>query len=59
MKDYLQEYLSQVEESQILETEDKTELYILFVNCLEVILCFVHLAFFPRAHARGVIDQLG
>lgn len=36
VKDYLQEYLRQVEQNQILGKDDKSELYVLFVSCLEV-----------------------
>uniref|UniRef100_A0A8C0H5B1 RING-type E3 ubiquitin transferase n=1 Tax=Chelonoidis abingdonii TaxID=106734 RepID=A0A8C0H5B1_CHEAB len=35
VKAYLQDYLVQVELCQILDKDDKTELYTLFVNCLE------------------------
>uniref|UniRef100_A0A8D0H1U9 Ring finger protein 213 n=1 Tax=Sphenodon punctatus TaxID=8508 RepID=A0A8D0H1U9_SPHPU len=35
VKGYMQKYLSQVEQSQFVEKDDKTELYMLFVNCLE------------------------
>uniref|UniRef100_A0A8C3FUH7 RING-type E3 ubiquitin transferase n=1 Tax=Chrysemys picta bellii TaxID=8478 RepID=A0A8C3FUH7_CHRPI len=35
VKVYLQDYLVQVEQCQILDKDDKTELYTLFVNCLE------------------------
>ncbi|EMP39294.1 hypothetical protein UY3_03467 [Chelonia mydas] len=35
VKAYLQDYLVQVEQCQILDKDDKTELYALFVNCLE------------------------
>ncbi|XP_066472974.1 E3 ubiquitin-protein ligase RNF213 isoform X2 [Tiliqua scincoides] len=35
VKAYLQEYLSDVEANQILDKEDKTEVYTLFANCLE------------------------
>ncbi|XP_019338481.2 E3 ubiquitin-protein ligase RNF213 isoform X2 [Alligator mississippiensis] len=35
VKDYLQEYLRQVEQNQILGKDDKSELYVLFVSCLE------------------------
>ncbi|XP_038597897.1 E3 ubiquitin-protein ligase RNF213 [Tachyglossus aculeatus] len=34
VKEYLQEYLSQIEKKPFLDT-DKTELYSLFINCLE------------------------
>lgn len=36
VKDDVQRYLSQVEHNQLLEKKDKKELYLLFVNCLEV-----------------------
>uniref|UniRef100_A0A8C5J7S2 RN213 ligase n=1 Tax=Junco hyemalis TaxID=40217 RepID=A0A8C5J7S2_JUNHY len=36
VKDDVQRYLSQVEHSKLLEKNDKKELYLLFVNCLEV-----------------------
>uniref|UniRef100_A0A8B9MD47 RING-type E3 ubiquitin transferase n=1 Tax=Accipiter nisus TaxID=211598 RepID=A0A8B9MD47_9AVES len=35
VKNDVQRYLSQVEHNQILEKNDKKELYLLFVNCLE------------------------
>lgn len=35
MKDYIQDYLSQLEQSAFV-AEDKTELYLLFSSCLEV-----------------------
>uniref|UniRef100_A0A7M4G2W3 RING-type E3 ubiquitin transferase n=1 Tax=Crocodylus porosus TaxID=8502 RepID=A0A7M4G2W3_CROPO len=35
VKGYLQEYLRQVEQNQILGKDDKSELYVLFVSCLE------------------------
>uniref|UniRef100_A0A8C3XRT9 RING-type E3 ubiquitin transferase n=1 Tax=Chelydra serpentina TaxID=8475 RepID=A0A8C3XRT9_CHESE len=35
VKAYLQDYLATVEQCQILDKDDKTELYTLFVNCLE------------------------
>lgn len=41
----MQEYLSAVEASLILDKEDKTELCILFVNCLEVKLLCQSLSF--------------
>ncbi|XP_068007364.1 E3 ubiquitin-protein ligase RNF213 isoform X3 [Melanerpes formicivorus] len=39
VKNDVQHYLSQVEHSQILEKNDKKELYLLFVNCLEDSMC--------------------
>uniref|UniRef100_A0A8B9Q3I3 Ring finger protein 213 n=1 Tax=Apteryx owenii TaxID=8824 RepID=A0A8B9Q3I3_APTOW len=36
VKNDVQDYLLRVEQSQILEKDDKKELYLLFVNCLEV-----------------------
>jgi hypothetical protein len=35
VKDYIQNYLTQLEKKAFL-TEDKTELYLLFISCLEV-----------------------
>ncbi|XP_049324067.1 E3 ubiquitin-protein ligase rnf213-alpha isoform X2 [Astyanax mexicanus] len=35
VKDYLQQHLTGVEQSNILEETDKTELYSLYINCLE------------------------
>uniref|UniRef100_A0A803VP92 RING-type E3 ubiquitin transferase n=1 Tax=Ficedula albicollis TaxID=59894 RepID=A0A803VP92_FICAL len=35
VKDDVQRYLSQVEHNELLEKNDKKELYLLFVNCLE------------------------
>ncbi|TRY85502.1 hypothetical protein DNTS_016006 [Danionella cerebrum] len=35
VKDYLQMHLTDVEQSNILEETDKTELYCLYINCLE------------------------
>ncbi|XP_049669068.1 E3 ubiquitin-protein ligase RNF213 isoform X5 [Accipiter gentilis] len=39
VKNDVQRYLSQVEHNQILEKNDKKELYLLFVNCLEDSMC--------------------
>ncbi|XP_074967750.1 E3 ubiquitin-protein ligase RNF213 [Phalacrocorax aristotelis] len=39
VKNDVQHYLSQVEHSKILEKNDKKELYLLFVNCLEDSMC--------------------
>uniref|UniRef100_A0A672GQ29 RING-type E3 ubiquitin transferase n=1 Tax=Salarias fasciatus TaxID=181472 RepID=A0A672GQ29_SALFA len=36
VKDYLQQHLMTVEQSNILENTDKLELYCLYINCLEV-----------------------
>ena len=42
VKVYLQQHLSAVEHSNILEDRDKSELYSLYINCLEVcVLVFV------------------
>uniref|UniRef100_A0A674GZS2 RING-type E3 ubiquitin transferase n=1 Tax=Taeniopygia guttata TaxID=59729 RepID=A0A674GZS2_TAEGU len=39
VKDDVQRYLSQVEHNELLEKNDKKELYLLFVNCLEDSMC--------------------
>ncbi|XP_054702200.1 E3 ubiquitin-protein ligase RNF213 isoform X2 [Grus americana] len=39
VKNDVQRYLSQVEHNEILEKDDKKELYLLFVNCLEDSMC--------------------
>ncbi|XP_050829286.1 E3 ubiquitin-protein ligase RNF213-like isoform X2 [Serinus canaria] len=39
VKDDVQRYLSQVEHNKLLEKNDKKELYLLFVNCLEDSMC--------------------
>ncbi|KAM6317270.1 E3 ubiquitin-protein ligase RNF213 isoform 4-T4 [Podargus strigoides] len=39
VKNDVQDYLSRVEHSKILEKNDKKELYLLFVNCLEDSMC--------------------
>ncbi|KAM6119107.1 E3 ubiquitin-protein ligase RNF213 [Phoenicopterus ruber ruber] len=39
VKNDVQRYLSQVEHNRILEKNDKKELYLLFVNCLEDSMC--------------------
>ena len=36
VKGYLQQHLMAIEKSKILEETDKTELYCLYMNCLEV-----------------------
>uniref|UniRef100_A0A674AMJ9 RING-type E3 ubiquitin transferase n=1 Tax=Salmo trutta TaxID=8032 RepID=A0A674AMJ9_SALTR len=35
VKEYLQQHLTSIEESNIVEAEDKNELYALYINCLE------------------------
>ena len=51
VKGYLQQHLTEVEKSLILEPTDKTELYSMYINCLEVCMgayiCFemFHLGF--------------
>lgn len=40
VKGYLQQHLTGVEQSNILDKDDKTELYCLYINCLEVGLLF-------------------
>ncbi|XP_078510203.1 E3 ubiquitin-protein ligase RNF213 isoform X2 [Lissotriton helveticus] len=35
VKDYVQQYLSSLQDKAILDEDDKTEMYALFVNCLE------------------------
>ncbi|CAL8303834.1 unnamed protein product [Merluccius merluccius] len=35
VKDFLQQHLTEVEQSNILEETDKTELYSMYINCLE------------------------
>uniref|UniRef100_A0A8C3EPZ3 RING-type E3 ubiquitin transferase n=1 Tax=Corvus moneduloides TaxID=1196302 RepID=A0A8C3EPZ3_CORMO len=42
VKDDVQRYLSQVEHNELLEKNDKKELYLLFVNCLEDSLGYEH-----------------
>ncbi|KAM6245288.1 E3 ubiquitin-protein ligase RNF213 [Porphyrio hochstetteri] len=39
VKNDVQHYLTQVEHNELLEETDKTELYLLFVNCLEDSMC--------------------
>lgn len=36
VKGFLQQHLLEIEGSNILEKTDKTELYLLYINCLEV-----------------------
>ena len=40
MKHFLQQHLTEVEQSNILEETDKTELYSMYINCLEVWMLF-------------------
>ncbi|XP_077939881.1 E3 ubiquitin-protein ligase rnf213-alpha isoform X1 [Gasterosteus aculeatus] len=50
VKDYLQQHLVAVEQSNILEQTDKTELYSLYMNCLED-------SMFERLHFRSIADR--
>ncbi|KAM9346074.1 E3 ubiquitin-protein ligase rnf213-alpha-like [Symphorus nematophorus] len=50
VKDYLQQHLVAVEQSNILEPTDKTELYLLYINCLED-------SMFDRLQFRSTADQ--
>nr|XP_043906230.1 E3 ubiquitin-protein ligase rnf213-alpha isoform X2 [Solea senegalensis] len=50
VKCYLQEHLTVIERSQILEGTDKTELYCLYINCLED-------SMFERLQFRSIADQ--
>ncbi|XP_078124896.1 E3 ubiquitin-protein ligase rnf213-alpha-like isoform X2 [Sander vitreus] len=50
VKGYLQQYLVAVEQSNILEETDKTELYSLYINCLED-------SMFERLQFRSITDQ--
>ncbi|XP_078017826.1 E3 ubiquitin-protein ligase rnf213-alpha isoform X1 [Epinephelus lanceolatus] len=50
VKEYLQQHLVAVEQSNILEETDKTELYLLYINCLED-------SMFERLQFRSVADQ--
>lgn len=50
VKDYLQRHLLEVELSKILEETDKTELYLLYINCLED-------SMFERLQFRSAADQ--
>ncbi|KAM9393995.1 E3 ubiquitin-protein ligase rnf213-alpha-like isoform 2-T2 [Pholidichthys leucotaenia] len=50
VKDYLQHHLTEVERSRILEETDKTELYCLYINCLED-------SMFERIQFRSDADQ--
>uniref|UniRef100_A0AAX7SI34 RING-type E3 ubiquitin transferase n=1 Tax=Astatotilapia calliptera TaxID=8154 RepID=A0AAX7SI34_ASTCA len=50
VKKYLQQHLTAVERSNILEEMDKTELYTLYINCLED-------SMFERMQFRSTADQ--
>ncbi|XP_044037270.1 E3 ubiquitin-protein ligase rnf213-alpha [Siniperca chuatsi] len=50
VKGYLQQHLVAVEQSNILEKTDKTELYLLYINCLED-------SMFERLQFRSFADQ--
>ncbi|XP_034566958.1 E3 ubiquitin-protein ligase rnf213-alpha [Notolabrus celidotus] len=50
VKQYLQQHLMAVEQSNILEESDKTELYLLYINCLED-------SMFDRLQFRSTADQ--
>ncbi|XP_051243364.1 LOW QUALITY PROTEIN: E3 ubiquitin-protein ligase rnf213-alpha-like [Dicentrarchus labrax] len=50
VKGYLQQHLVAVEQSNILEEMDKTELYLLYINCLED-------SMFERLQFRSTADQ--
>ncbi|KAM7386926.1 hypothetical protein PAMA_009514 [Pampus argenteus] len=50
IKGYLQQHLMAVEQSNILEETDKTELYSLYINCLED-------SMFERLQFRSVAEQ--
>ncbi|KAG7242861.1 hypothetical protein INR49_018116 [Caranx melampygus] len=50
VKGYLQKHLTAVEQSNILENTDKTELYCLYINCLED-------SMFERLQFRSMADQ--
>ncbi|XP_022072402.1 E3 ubiquitin-protein ligase rnf213-alpha [Acanthochromis polyacanthus] len=50
VKVYLQQHLMEVEQSNILEETDKTELYCLYINCLED-------SMFERLQFRSTADQ--
>ncbi|XP_053095106.1 E3 ubiquitin-protein ligase rnf213-alpha isoform X3 [Pangasianodon hypophthalmus] len=50
VKDYLQQHLTGVEQSNILEKADKTELYCLYINCLED-------SMFDRTQWHSVTEQ--
>ncbi|XP_071329691.1 E3 ubiquitin-protein ligase rnf213-alpha [Trachinotus anak] len=50
VKGYLEQHLMAVEQSNILEKTDKTELYCLYINCLED-------SMFERLQFRSIADQ--
>ncbi|XP_030005629.1 E3 ubiquitin-protein ligase rnf213-alpha-like [Sphaeramia orbicularis] len=50
VKEYLQQHLTEVEQSRILDKTDKTELYCLYINCLED-------SMFESLHLRSVTDE--
>ncbi|GLD49345.1 E3 ubiquitin-protein ligase rnf213-alpha-like protein, partial [Lates japonicus] len=50
VKGYLQQHLMAVERSNILDVSDKTELYCLYINCLED-------SMFERLQFRSIADQ--
>ncbi|XP_056432075.1 E3 ubiquitin-protein ligase rnf213-alpha-like [Gadus chalcogrammus] len=50
VKGYLQQHLTEVEQSIILEKTDKTELYSMYINCLED-------SMFERRQFRSVAEQ--
>uniref|UniRef100_A0AAZ3SJB9 RING-type E3 ubiquitin transferase n=1 Tax=Oncorhynchus tshawytscha TaxID=74940 RepID=A0AAZ3SJB9_ONCTS len=50
VKDYLQQHLTAVEQSNILEKSDKNELYSLYINCLED-------SMFERMQCHTVAEQ--
>ncbi|XP_029014016.1 E3 ubiquitin-protein ligase rnf213-alpha isoform X2 [Betta splendens] len=50
VKDYLQKHLEGVEQSRILEETDKTELYCMYINCLED-------SMFESLQFRSISDQ--
>ncbi|XP_056144422.1 E3 ubiquitin-protein ligase rnf213-alpha [Lampris incognitus] len=50
VKEYLQRHLAAVEQSNILEESDKTELYSLYINCLED-------SMYERVHFHNISEQ--
>ncbi|XP_061567178.1 E3 ubiquitin-protein ligase rnf213-alpha [Cololabis saira] len=50
VKEYLQQHLMEVQKSIILEDKDKTELYCLYINCLED-------SMFERLQFRSIADE--
>ncbi|XP_013865501.1 E3 ubiquitin-protein ligase RNF213 [Austrofundulus limnaeus] len=50
VKEYLQQHLVSVEQNNILDETDKTELYCMYINCLED-------SMFERLQFRSVADQ--